>query len=387
MATFGKSYYSDNALRNEIYNTINENHNDETLEKYFKTKILSTGSLKKYFSQLIVLHKLYFNQTPYQTNWKDYENVKSKLIISKPLTKETFIKYKTALIKEIEKMNDEKRRMFYNALFNFTGDMTYQKKMNEANKLHLKGFKDKQKDNTMFDKNEKENENMITSEERDAVLQRLRIDKEEAYRKFNRTGKISKNDFHVVQDFILFMLTSGIYFPIRRSKDWTDFVIDDDEVDVNRDNYYDTSPSNEALVFNSFKTSKTHGTQRLPFKVFKYTKNKKETGFYTQKGLNEVRRELKRFIDLIQEYNNSEYLFQDYRGKKMSDVNITHRLNKIFGGRKVSVNMLKKSDYSMRAGAIFEAKDNYDYEMEKLNFHMTSGGSSISNIGNYVRKD
>ena len=124
-----------------------------------------------------------------------------------------------------------------------------------------------------------------------------------------------------------------------------------------------------------------------PFKVYKYTKNKKEAGFYTKKGLNEVRRELRRFIELIQEYNNSEYLFQDYREKKMTDVNITHRLNKIFGGRKVSVNMLRKSDFTMRAGAIFDAKDNYDYEMEKLNFQMIAGGSSILNIGNYVRKE
>ena len=60
-------------------------------------------------------------------------------------------------------------------------------------------------------------------------------------------------------------------------------------------------------------------------------------------------------------------------------------LNKIFGGRRVSINMLRKSDYSMRGGAIINSKKNYEEEMKKLNFIMKAGGSSISNIQNYVR--
>ena len=109
-------------------------------------------------------------------------------------------------------------------------------------------------------------------------------------------------------------------------------------------------------------------------------------GFYNNEGAKLVKKELDRFIKIIEVYNNSDYLFQDRNGRQMNQTNIVHRLNKIFNGRKVSINMLRKSDYSMRGRGIVASKMNYNNEMDKLNWIMKQGGSSISNVSNYIRK-
>jgi hypothetical protein len=386
--SYDLGYYKDK--RFDIQNTINENHNNPKLTRYFGTEKLSKGSLNKYAGQIVLLHKLYFNDKNFTTNWRDYENIESELIANKPLEKTTFVTSRAALIKKIKQMPIEKQRLFYNSLFNYTGHRDYQKLMKDSNKKNIKEINKKMKDNTMlFAKNDKEKENMITEDERDEILNTLRVAKDEAYARIEENGMLNRNadikpkDFHIIQDYILFMLVSGKYIPIRRSMDWSHMKIDN--IDVSTDNYYNQSSKNRALVFNRYKTSKFHGQQIIPFKAFEYNDKNKKAGFYTKEGAKLVQKELDRFIDLIQEYNNSDYLLQDKAGKQMNDVNITHRLNKIFGGRRVSINMLRKSDYSMRGGAIINSKKNYEEEMKKLNFIMKAGGSSISNIQNYVR--
>jgi hypothetical protein len=383
--SYDNAYYSKQKFA--IFNQINKNHNNKKLESYFGAKQLTQGSLDKYASQLKVLHQLYFNDVPYTTNWREYAPIKSTLISSRPLVKSTFIKYKKELINEIDKMPKEKQRLFYNSLFNYTGDLKYQKLMQESNKANVAANKDKLSNKNVFDKNEKENANMITKVQRDTILDELEIEADLAYmaiKERERNTPINPRDFHIIQDYILFMLVSGKYIPIRRSQDWTNFKIDN--VNVNNDNYYDKNDESPALIFNSYKTYKFNGQQRIPFKVYKYDKDTQEIGFYSSEGARLVKKELDKFIKLVEEYNNSEYLLQDTKGNQMSKVNMTHRLNKIFGGKKVSINMLRKSDYSMRGGHIIESKLNFDDEIKKLNFIMKAGGSSISNLQNYVRK-
>ena len=70
-------------------------------------------------------------------------------------------------------MPDDKQRMFYNSLFNYTGDLDYQKLMREYNQKHLKKVQEKYNNNDIvFTKSTKEEENMITEEERDILLKK-----------------------------------------------------------------------------------------------------------------------------------------------------------------------------------------------------------------------
>jgi hypothetical protein len=382
--SYDANYYKH--LEISIHNEMNNNHQNPDLKPYFGkgTNQLSLSSLKKYASQIKLLHQLYFNSIPITTNWRDYENIKNDLIVEKALEKNTFIEHKKELLKKLGKLPDDKQRMFYNSLFNYTGDLDYQKLMREYNQKHLKKVQEKYNNNDIvFTKSTKEEENMITEEERDILLKKLRNESIKAYKRIISSNEITNEDFHTIQDYIFIIFVSGKYFPIRRALDMVSFKVDN--IDTSKDNYYDSTPNSESLVWNQYKTSKHHGTQRIPFKKYKYNKNEKVMGFYTDEGAKLVNKELERFIELIEIYNNSDYLFQDRNGKQMNGTNIVHRLNKIFGGRKVSINMLRKSDYSMRGGAIIDSKMNHDNEMHKLNWIMKQGGSSISNVSNYIR--
>jgi hypothetical protein len=382
--SYNTDYYKNTEI--SIHTAMNENHSNPDLTPYFgKGTQLSLSSLKKYASQIRLLHQLYFNSIPFTTNWRDYANIKNKVIVEKPLEKDTFIKHKKELIKELDKLPDDKQRMFYNSLFNYTGDLDYQKLMREYNQKHLKKVQEKYNNNDeVFTKNTKEKDNMISEEERDILLKKLKNESMKAYNRIIAEQEISKDDFHTIQDYIFFIFVSGKYFPIRRALDMINFKVDN--IDTSKDNYYDTTPNNEGLVWNTYKTAKHHGTQRIPFKKYKYSKNEKVMGFYSNEGVKLVKKELIRFIELIEIYNNNDYLFQDRNGKQMNQTNIVHRLNKIFDGRKVSINMLRKSDYTMRGKGIVSSKMDYNNEMEKLNWIMKQGGSSISNVSNYIRK-
>jgi integrase len=111
-----------------------------------------------------------------------------------------------------------------------------------------------------------------------------------------------------IQNYIIVALCSGIFIKPRRSKDYCDFKIKN--VQENKDNYL----TKTEMVFNSYKTMKTYGTQKV-----------------------EVPKPLKLLLTKWLKINPTDYLLFDSNMNPLTPVKLNQRFNKIFDG-KVSVN-------------------------------------------------
>ena len=151
---------------------------------------------------------------------------------------------------------------------------------------------------------------------------------------------------------MLLTVCSGLFFPVRRSKDWCDFKIRN--INTQKDNYLDKSN----LVFNSYKTAKTYGKQTVAIP----TKCKN----ILQKW--------------IKQNPTAEYLFTDTNGKPLTAVKMNQRLNKLFGGKKISVNALRHSFLTSKYATTMK-------EMKEMENTMSQMGSSMNVAENYVKLD
>ena len=124
-------------------------------------------------------------------------------------------------------------------------------------------------------------------------------------------GEISQPDFMKLQRFVLLALTSGVWFPPRRSADWVNMKLR--RVDKSADNYIEKN----RFYFNEYKTKRTYGLQIVSI----------------PKGL-------KRILDRYISQNPYDTLFVNNAGKPITNVDIALRLNQIFGA-KISTSMLR----------------------------------------------
>lgn len=124
-------------------------------------------------------------------------------------------------------------------------------------------------------------------------------------------NEIDSSDFKKLQDFIILALTSGVWFPPRRSTDWIEMKIKN--IDKTNDNYIDKNK----FVFNKYKTAKFYDKQEVDI----------------PKGLKTI---LNKYIKL----NPNEYLLVNDKGNKLTNVRLTQLLNRIFGN-KISTSMLR----------------------------------------------
>ena len=125
--------------------------------------------------------------------------------------------------------------------------------------------------------------------------------------------EMKPSDLQQIQNFIILSLLGGCCgIPPRRSKDYMDFMIRD--VDKAKDNYLDKNK----MIFNSYKTAKTYGQQIVEI----------------PKSLQTI---LKKWISI----NPTKSLLFDVNMNPLSSVKLNQRLNKIFNGKKTSVNALR----------------------------------------------
>ena len=178
--------------------------------------------------------------------------------------------------------------------------------------------------------------------EPDVLQEKLEQHKKNAsllYRKKSLTEK----DLQEIQNYILLVLYSGIYVPPRRAKDYVDFRIGK-EIDKDKENYLDKG----AMIFNSYKTSKKYGQQKVPLP-------------------NAMKTILKKWIAV----NPTPYLLFDTNQSPLTSVKLNQRLNKIFG-KKISVNALRHSYLSEKYGDIGDDLSNM--------------GTSMNMVTTYVKK-
>jgi integrase len=173
-------------------------------------------------------------------------------------------------------------------------------------------------------KSEREEQNWITKEEIKSIYDSM-YEKYKPILKSKQT--LTANEIADLSNFILLAVSSGILISPRRSMDWTEMKIRNYSTE---DNYYHQGK----FYFNKYKTGSVYGTQILP----------------APKQLRDI---MKWYI----EKNPNDYLLVNHFGTKLGESSITPRLNKIFGGKKISTTMLRHiylSDYHKNTPALSE---------------------------------
>ena len=195
-------------------------------------------------------------------------------------------------------------------------------------------------------KSEKQSESWVDTSEINDVFEAMDKNVKILYKK----KSLSMSDLQEIQNYIILCVLSGRFIPPRRSKDYVDFKILN--IDQDKDNYI----SKKSMVFNSYKTAKTYQRQEIP-----------------------IPPELMKILNKWIKVNPTEYLLFDTNGKKLTNVKITQRLNKIFG-KKASVNQMRHTYLS----------DKYQ-DTIKLNKEMADDmkamGSSRSQEAIYIKKE
>jgi integrase len=200
-------------------------------------------------------------------------------------------------------------------------------------------------------KTEKQKENWITQDE-------IREKYDKMYDKLEPlflVKKIDAKSLTELQDLVLLALTSGIYIPPRRSLDWTDMMIRGyDKSKESKDNYM----IKNKFYFNRYKTDKTYGLETIDIPLA-------------------LQNLLKKYISYLP--TTQKYLFVNRVGEKINSVRVTQALNKIFDGKRISVNMLRHSFISHKYKDIPKLK-----EMIQTAHEM---GHSLNQALEYIKND
>lgn len=292
----------------------------ETIVNYIKEKRpnITKSSLKTYESILRNLYNKIFDD-------EDYDMTK-------------FGKEVNKVIKFLKDMEPKKRKTILSALVVITDNKEYREIM-------LDDIKEYNKEEAKQTKSKSVNENWVEQDELLSLYNELKKEYKILYVKKNKKS----NEYQRMQDFIILSLLGGFYIPPRRSKDYVNFKIKN--IDKDKDNYIE---KNE-LVFNSYKTAKTYGQQKIV-----------------------VPTPLKTIINKWSKINPTDYLLFDSEYKQMNNVKLNQRLNKLFD-KKASVNALRKSYLSDKFGDMIDLKNELDKTMNEM-----GSSRSVENI--YIKK-
>ncbi len=290
-----------------------------------KRKTLSDSSLTTYSSLLKSLYKRIWDGEVEPKKFKETKKV-------------------LAALKDVP---PNKRKTTLSALVIATGEDAYRD-------LMMNDIKEYNNTISRQEKSEAQERNWVTQEE---VKEKYRELQKRADKLFKK-GNLSSSEVQEIQNYIILALLSGVHIAVRRSKDFVDFKIRN--VDEDRDNY--VSKNGKELVFNSYKTAKHYGTQRIALPT-------------------KLRNVLKKWMTV----NDSDYLLVDTKMNPLTGdagnstngaVKLNQRLEKIFG-KKVGVNGLRHSILTEKFGP-------QDEEMKKT---MKEMGTSPDQLTTYVKKD
>lgn len=285
-----------------------------------KRPTLGQNSVKTYTSVLKSLHKKVFG-------------------VNAPLEMKNFEK-QMEILRSLEDKSPTSRKTTLSALVVLTNNDTYRQEM-------LRDIKEHQKKMDSQQMSEKQLENSVSQEDISKKLQQL---KKPAMAALNGSKDISKQGYQDIQNYILLLLMSGHGgLPPRRSLDYVAFKVDDIS---KQDNYME----GKFFVFNTFKTAKSAGQQKIPVPL--RTRN---------------------LINKWKARNPTSYLFFDTRQKPMTSVKMTQKLNKIFG-KNVSVNALRSSYLSDKFQDSIKIKKDIDNTMKQM-------GSSSNVATTYIKEN
>lgn len=291
------------------------------MNAYIKEKrpTLSESSVKTYTSTLTPLYKRIW------TNDKDIDPSK-------------FANNVDMVLDFCKDIDPKYRRTIMSALVVITGDNKYREQMWKDKEVTEKKLQEQTK-------TEDQKENWVETDDISTIWDQLKKNALSTYKK----KVFTPTDLQEIQKYILVSLMGGIYIPPRRAKDYFDFKIKN--IDREKDNYMD---KNE-LVFNSYKTAKTYGEQRVS-----------------------IPKELKSVLTKWIKINPTDYLFFDYNSNQLDAIKMNQRLHAIFK-KKVGINQLRKTYLSSKYA------HNIQTEKDKKE-DMTNMGSSVGVQKYYIKE-
>jgi len=297
----------------------------EPILDYIKEKRpnISNSSLKTYESILRNLSDKLSKYEEFQT--KSY-NMK------------LFSTYPNIVLEYLKNIEPRKRKTMLSALVVITDNKEYRD-------LMLDDIKEYNKEEAKQTKTKSQSDNWVEKDELDKKYNELKHNANLLYKK----GSLTNSDLQQIQNYIILTLYNGMYIPPRRSKDYVNFKINN--INNDTDNYM----TNKDLVFNSYKTAKTYGQQKVS-----------------------LPKELKTILNKWLKVNPTDYLLFDSSLKPLSNVKLNQRLNKLFG-KKVGVNMMRKSFLSDKYKDLIDKKNELETDFKNM-------GSSTLQENIYIKK-
>lgn len=128
-----------------------------------------------------------------------------------------------------------------------------------------------------------------------------------------RKGELDNHEKSKLIDFMLLAITTGVWFPPRRSQDWV--LLRVKHYDEKTDNYLDMK--NNEFVFNIYKTSKYYDTQKVPFP-----------------------KEFKAILVKYLKHHTDDFLITNSKHEPFTSQRMVQKLNSLFDG-KISTSMLR----------------------------------------------
>jgi hypothetical protein len=266
---------------------------------------LSDKSVQAYTSTLKTLYKKVYPSDP-------------NIDISK------FIKNQQDFLKYLNEIEFNKRKSVLSALVVICGD----EDCDSYRQLMLKDINQYDDQELNQEKTETQEKNWVSQEE---IKQIFEFYKNEANKLF-KLKELTPAQFQTLQNFIILSVLSGQEnFPPRRALDYTEMKIRN--YDKNIDNIF----NGKEFIFNNYKTVKTYHTQ----------------SFIVPKLLSMT---LKKWTKI----NPHDYLLIDRKGEKLTPVTLNQRLNKIFNGKKVGINILRHSYLTELGASVSDLRSIYE---------------------------
>lgn len=247
---------------------------------------------------------------------------------------------KDKILEYLKEVPPNKRKTILSALVIITDDKKYRE-------LMLEDIKDYNHEIGKQEKSETQKENWVEGSAVQNLWGNLKNNADLLYKKKHLTP----NDLQQIQNYIMLSLLGGMFIAPRRSKDYCDFKIKN--VDKAKDNYLDKA----TLVFNSYKTAKCYGEQKV-----------------------NIPPTLKLLLNKWIKVNPTEYLFFDTNMNPLTNVKMNQRLNKLFDGKKVAINQLRHLYLTEKYG-------DHMKEQKKLEADMSAMGSSAAMEKTYIKLD
>ena len=189
-------------------------------------------------------------------------------------------------------------------------------------------------------------ENWVDASDVKAKWEMLKRNADLLYKK----AHLTTGDLQEIQSYIILSLLGGIFIVPRRSLDYVHFKIKD--INKEKDNYLEKM----MLVFNSYKTAKCYGQQRVAIPPT-------------------LRLLLSKWIKT----NPTDYLLFDTNMNPLTSVKLNQRLNKIFEGKKIGINSLRHTYLTDKYGSTIQTT-------KELATDLSNMGSSMSQAQTYIKE-